>query len=61
MNRKFLLYVFIILSLFVFQSSFVFALNQDEETLLDASIFGDDDIVEKILTLIFKTMSEIPL
>ena len=49
MNRKFLIYIFIILSLFVFKSSFVFALNQDEETLLDASIFGDDDIVEKIL------------
>ena len=49
MNRKFLLYIFIIISLFAFQGSFVFALNQDEETLLDASIFGDDDIVEKIL------------
>ena len=49
MNRKFFLYVFIILSLFVFQNASVFALNQDEETLLDASIFGDDDIVEKIL------------
>ena len=49
MNRKFFLYVFIILSVLVFQNASVFALNQDEETLLDASIFGDDDIVEKIL------------
>lgn len=47
MNIKFLL--FIILSLFVFQTVSVYALNQDEETLLDASIFGDDDVVEKIL------------
>ena len=49
MNRKFLLYVFIIISVFVFQNVSVYPLNQDEETLLDASIFGDDDIVEKIL------------
>ena len=46
---KFLLYVFIILSLFIFNTNSIYALNQDEETLLDASIFGDDDIVEKIL------------
>ena len=46
---KFLLYVFIILSLFIFKTNSIYALNQNEETLLDASIFGDDDIVEKIL------------
>lgn len=46
---KFLLYVFIIISLFIFKTNSIYALNQDEETLLDASIFGDDDIVEKIL------------
>ena len=49
MNKKFLLYIFIILSLFAFQSLSVYPLNYDEETFLDASIFGDDDIVEKIL------------
>ena len=49
MNRKFFSYIFIILSFFLFKSLSVYPLNQDEETLLDASIFGDDDIVEKIL------------
>ena len=46
---KFFLYIFIILSFFIIQTNSVCALNRDEETLLDASIFGDDDVVEKIL------------
>lgn len=46
---KLLLYIFTILFLFVFQTSYIYPLNRDEETLLDASIFGDGDIVEIML------------
>ena len=27
----------------------IYALNQDEETFLDAAIFGDDDVIKKIM------------
>ena len=41
-------YLFIIICVFL-SVSLAYTLTQDEETLLDASIFGDDDIVEDLI------------
>ncbi|MEI0532201.1 ankyrin repeat domain-containing protein [Brachyspira pilosicoli] len=41
-------YLFLIMLIF-FSFNLAYTLTQDEETLLDASIFGDDDIVEKLI------------
>ena len=41
-------YLFLIIFI-LFSFNLAYTLTQDEETLLDASIFGDDDIVEKLI------------
>ncbi|MEI0611488.1 ankyrin repeat domain-containing protein [Brachyspira pilosicoli] len=41
-------YLFLIIFIF-FSFNLAYTLTQDEETLLDASIFGDDDIVKKLI------------
>lgn len=38
-----------IIALISIPSNNLYSLTQDEETLLDAAIFGDEDVVEKIL------------
>ena len=54
-----------IISFISIPCNYLYSLSQDEETLLDAAIFGDEDVVEKylrkILMLIYKMMLEILL
>lgn len=40
----------IILLLIIIPFSKIYALNQDEETFLDAAVFGDEDIIKKIIS-----------
>ncbi|MEI0477590.1 ankyrin repeat domain-containing protein [Brachyspira pulli] len=48
MKNIILIFVMII-SLISIPCNYLYSLTQDEETLLDAAIFGDEDVVEKIL------------
>ena len=40
----------IVFSFILIPISSIYALTQDEETFLDAAIFGDEDVIEKILS-----------
>ncbi|WP_295163331.1 ankyrin repeat domain-containing protein [uncultured Brachyspira sp.] len=46
---KMLLSITMMLSIILIPFSNIYALSQDEEAFLDAAVFGDEDIIEKII------------
>lgn len=48
-KKNIILIQLIILSLILIPNNKLYPLNQDEETFLDAAIFGDEDVIEKII------------
>lgn len=47
--RNIILIPLIIISLILIPNNKLYPLNQEEETFLDAAIFGDEDVIEKII------------
>lgn len=47
--RNIIIIQLVIISLIIIPFNRIYALNQDEETFLDAAIFGDEDVIKKII------------
>ncbi len=47
--KNIMLISLIIISMILISFNKLYPLNQDEETFLDAAIFGDEDVIKKIL------------